>query len=220
MSINRNEYGPVAFMKIYDSTIRNLKVIIKSVNTETNHIVAINADNKVAFGWIAKSIIGNPKHTAVVINESRVKTINECAPRLYKAYGISDISPYEHGWLYGELESETADFGESLAFEPILDRNAPVPETAPAALAIEEKPEIPAVATKPTDPKMSALEERVRPGTIWDNGKTTWYVRDTCWEILGGRSKLRVWIVDENGKRGQAVYAENIAKDYVEVKKK
>jgi len=113
---------------------------------------------------------------------------SECPPRFYKPYGIFD--PHTHGWKFLKLISGTVVFGGDLPFRPI-----------PLA-KFEEK---------------QSLLDSMSVGSLWSSGKTTWVIKDTHLERLAGNERLRVWVTDLNGKRGQAIYADSIISSYKRV---
>ena len=209
MSGPSQTYGPVAFMKIKSSQFGRMELVVRYIGPD-NHVVAMNKRNKIIFGLYVKDA-NNCRNSTFWVEEAVVKDLSECGPKFYGIYGINDISPYEHSWLYGEIDPETVVLSGTIPFDPL-------PSKPPTALDIVTPIESlePKVQEKTLDLsfKPTALESQVTIGSIWTNGKKTWVIQDTAVETLGGRSKVRVWITDPAGKYGQAVYADGIAREY------
>lgn len=121
----------------------------------------------------------------VFISTAKMISESECPPKFYKPYGILD--PHEYGWRFQRLVTG------SVVFE-----NPPPFREIPIA-----KNEV-----------RNNIYDTMKIGTVWSNGKQTWVIKDIHVEKLAGQAKLRLWITDTSGKRGQAVYAESIFKGY------
>jgi hypothetical protein len=124
----------------------------------------------------------------VAIQTARAILAVDCPPRFYKAYGILD--PYEHGWKFLKLIPGTVVFSENPPFKEIPLAKAEV--------------------------RQNVLDSVVKD-SVWTNGKNTWVIQDTHLERLAGQERLRVWVTDKDGKRGQALYADSLVGAYKKI---
>jgi len=165
----------------------NKTLIITHVNSETNHIVALDGEAKTAYGLYvadAKDSVGK----SITIQTAKPKSISECPSKFYNAYRISEMfGPYESEWKYAEIDENSVIFVGEVPFRQI-------------PLSVQEKREL--------------LLDKVQVGSVWTDGKKHWCVRDKCVETLAGNSKLRIWITDLLGKHGQAIYATSLIDKY------
>jgi hypothetical protein len=157
------------------------------VNTETNHIVALDGQERTAYGLYvadARDSVGK----SVTIATAKPRSISECPSKFYNAYRISEMfGPYESEWKYAEIDENSVVFSGEVPF-----RQIPLSQSE----------------------KRSILLDRVQVGSVWTDGKKQWCVKDKCMENLAGNSRMRVWITDPNGKRGQAIYATSLIEKY------
>jgi hypothetical protein len=167
-------------------TLNDVQVRITHQNPDSNHIVGIIPAKKLAVGLFVANVkksVGSTIH----IKLASLKSTETCPPKFYNTYKISEISPYESEWSYGEIDFNTAIITEPTPFTSIpLSRR----ETVQNAIST------------------------VSVGSKWRSKNIIWVVVDKTEEKLAGRTRLRVWIETEDGRRGQAVYADSIAIKY------
>ena len=159
---------------------------ITHVNDSKDHIVALDRNRK----WAIGIYVADAKDcllSEIILSDATVKTDSECAVRFYNTYKISESSPYESSWRYLELDTDSVLYEKDIPFIPI-------------PVAKQEK-------------KNKLLSLAV-PGSRWKDDKTTWIIQDSTIENLAGKSRQRVWITTEEGKRGQAVYADSLVSKY------
>lgn len=166
--------------------LRNIDFKITRVNQQDNHIIGLAVREKMAIGLFVAHI-KNPIGQTVRLISSQVKSSVLCGTRFYSPYGINHISPYESGWKYVELDFATA----------VFDGDPPF-----VSIPISRKESI-----------TNAINH-VSVGSKWKSKNVIWVVRDSTIEKLVNVERKRVWIETEDGRRGQAVYADSIAMKY------
>jgi hypothetical protein len=167
------------------TTLEPFSFRITYVHEDGSHVIGIRFyEKKVVFLNVASADKSNIGDT-VRISTAKCLSESDCPPKFYKAYGITD--PYTHGWKFQRLVTGTVVFEEPPTFRPI-----------PIAKA-EEK---------------VSLMDAMTIGSTWSNAKNRWVIKDKHLERLAGVERLRVWVTDENGKRGQALYADSLMQAY------
>lgn len=171
-------------------TLEPFQFIITFVHESGSHVIGLRTDEKrVVFLNVANAESKCINET-VKIASAKTLSDSDCPPKFYKPYGISD--PYAYGWKFSKLITESVVFAEEPPFRPIpLSKN-----------------EI-----------RGNLIDSMVVGSVWTNGKNTWVIRDSQIEKLAGSQRLRVWVTDANGKKGQAVYADSLAVTYKKMNK-
>ena len=164
--------------------------LVTYVHEDGCHIVGLKKiDKKVIFLNVANAEKSCIGET-IKISSARHTSEVECPPKFYRSYGILD--PHTYGWKFMKLITGTVVFAEPPPFRPI-------------PLAREEE--------------RQSKSDSMSVGSIWTNGKSTWVIKDTHLERLAGQERLRVWVTDLDGKRGQALYADSIMSAYKRVSK-
>ena len=168
-----------------ETTLSSFSFKITYVHESGTHVIGLRKiDKKVVFLNVAHAEQSCVGQYVHILSARMIEE-SECPPKFYKPYGIND--PYEHGWKFQRLVNGSVIFEMKPPFR-----------------------EIPISTAENRENNVGAM----KVGTSWSNGKQTWVVRDTCIEKLAGQEKLRVWITDESGRRGQAMYAESLFKSY------
>jgi hypothetical protein len=158
---------------------------ITYVHPDGCHVIGLRKlDKKVVFLNVAHA---DQSCVGKIVDISSARTLgeSECPPKFYTPYGIMD--PYEHGWKFQKLITHSVTYGQRPPFRPIPLSRAEIRENAIFNMKV---------------------------GTKWSNGKQTWIIKDTHMEKLAGQEKLRVWVTDQDGNRGQALYADSIINAY------
>lgn len=172
-----------------ETTLRPFEFRISYVHDDGCHVVGLKRlERQVVFLSVAnaeKSCIGEK----VSISGAKINQIEDCPPKFYRAYGITD--PYEYGWTFLKLIPESVTFGQKPPFTPI-----------PLA-----KSEV----------RVNKLDS-VTIGSVWSYKQKTFVIKEMCIEKFCGKERMRVWVTDENGKRGQAMYADSITETYTRVR--
>lgn len=173
-----------------EKTLEPFEFRISYVHDDGCHVIGLRRyDKKVVFLNVA-SAEKSCIGERVVIQIARCITEVECPPKFYKPYGILD--PYEHGWKFQKLIPESVIFSEPPPFNPI-------------PLAKSET-------------RHNVLTN-ISVNSVWSNGKNTWVIKDTHMEKLAGQERMRIWVTDEKGKRGQALYADSLIGAYKKIGK-
>ena len=166
--------------------LKDVHVRITHQNSDGTHLVGLVVNSILALGLFVANARKSVGET-VHIRQATLKSLESCPPKFFNPYKISLISPYESDWNYGEIDFNTAIFEGEVPFTSIpLSRRE----------AIDN-----AVNT-------------VNVGSRWRSKNVIWIIKDKTEEKLANRVRSRVWIETEDGRRGQAVYADSIAMKY------
>jgi hypothetical protein len=168
--------------------VNNIQVRITYINRDGNHLVGLDLNNKTAIGLFVASARPDVVGKTIHIKKAKLKNQERCGSKFYGIYRISEIcGPYEYDWDYAEADVESVSFEGDVPFVTIpLSRRE----------------------------HLKNAVDSVVIGSRWKSQNVIWVVRDTTLEKLAGRERVRVWIDTEDGRRGQAVYADSIAMKY------
>lgn len=167
-------------------TLGQETVRITHINENGDHVVGLIPHRKLVIG-IYVSSARDVRGREIKISGAKIKIQQECPPKFYKPYKITEIGPYESNWSYAEIDVNTIIYAEDPPFIPV-------------PISVSER--------------RKTMTDMVRIGSVWANGKDTWVVRDLCTESLMGKTRQRVWITTPQGKRGQAIYLESLISNY------
>jgi len=168
-------------------TLSDVKLQIVHVNRDGNHVIGLIPSRKYAVGLFVASANRDIIGKAVHIKRAVIKNPEMCGTKFYGPYGISNISPFEHSWIYAEADVERVALEGEVPFKTI-------------PLSRQEN--------------LRNAVDSVTVGSRWKSKNVIWVVKDSTEEKLGGRTRTRIWIETEDGRRGQAVYADSIAMKY------